>query len=34
VLRAEVGYAGATALLALALAMLYRRGTAARIAGP
>jgi O-antigen/teichoic acid export membrane protein len=28
-LRAEVGYAGATALLALALATLYRRGTAA-----
>ncbi|HTB69353.1 MAG TPA: hypothetical protein VK707_00030 [Solirubrobacteraceae bacterium] len=28
-LRAEIGYAGATALLALALALLYRRGTAA-----
>ena len=26
-LRAEIGYAGATALLALMLAMLYRRGT-------
>jgi O-antigen/teichoic acid export membrane protein len=26
-LRAEVGYAGATALLALALTLLYRRGT-------
>jgi O-antigen/teichoic acid export membrane protein len=26
-LRAEVGYAGATAVLALALALLYRRGT-------
>jgi O-antigen/teichoic acid export membrane protein len=33
-LRAEVGYAGATALLALTLALLYRRGTAARVAGP
>jgi len=31
-LRAELGYAGATALLALSLAVLYRRGTAARIA--
>ena len=30
VLRAEIGYAGATALLALTLAMLYRRGSAAR----
>jgi O-antigen/teichoic acid export membrane protein len=30
-LRAELGYAGATALLALALALLYRRGTAARL---
>jgi hypothetical protein len=28
-LRAEIGYAGATALLALLLTMLYRRGTAA-----
>ena len=28
-LRAEIGYAGATALLALMLATLYRRGTAA-----
>ncbi len=28
-LRAEIGYAGATALLALALAALYRRGTRA-----
>jgi O-antigen/teichoic acid export membrane protein len=28
-LRAEVGYAGATALLALALTLLYRRGTQA-----
>jgi O-antigen/teichoic acid export membrane protein len=28
-LRAEIGYAGATALLALLLATLYRRGTAA-----
>ncbi|HWX74100.1 MAG TPA: hypothetical protein VNZ05_02275 [Solirubrobacteraceae bacterium] len=34
VLRAEVGYAGATALLALALAALFRRGTAARLAPP
>lgn len=35
-LRAEVGYAGATALLALALASLYKRGTPAarRIASP
>jgi O-antigen/teichoic acid export membrane protein len=32
VLRAELGYAGATGLLALALAALYRRGTAARTA--
>jgi O-antigen/teichoic acid export membrane protein len=32
VLRAEIGYAGATALLALTLAMLYRRGSAARAA--
>ncbi|HEY4427494.1 MAG TPA: hypothetical protein VGN08_04755 [Solirubrobacteraceae bacterium] len=32
VLRAEVGYAGATALLALTLSMLYRRGTYARLA--
>ena len=31
-LRAEIGYAGATALLALALAVLYRRGSAARVA--
>jgi hypothetical protein len=31
VLRTELGYAGATALLALALALLYRRGSAARI---
>ncbi|MEA2314277.1 MAG: hypothetical protein QOI03_969 [Solirubrobacteraceae bacterium] len=31
VLRAEVGYAGATAILALALAVLYRRGSAARL---
>ncbi len=29
VLRVEVGYAGATALLAAALALLYRRGTSA-----
>jgi hypothetical protein len=28
-LRAEIGYAGATGLLALALALLYRRGNAA-----
>jgi O-antigen/teichoic acid export membrane protein len=33
VLRAEVGYAGATALLALTLAVLYRRGAAAAGAG-
>jgi hypothetical protein len=26
-LRAEIGYAGATALLAAALALLYRRGS-------
>jgi O-antigen/teichoic acid export membrane protein len=32
VLRAEVGYAGATLLLALTLSLLYRRDTAARIA--
>jgi hypothetical protein len=32
VLRAEVGYAGATALLAVTLSMLYRRGTYARLA--
>jgi O-antigen/teichoic acid export membrane protein len=32
VLRTEIGYAGATALLALTLAALYRRGTAARLA--
>jgi O-antigen/teichoic acid export membrane protein len=31
VLRAEVGYTTATALLALALALVYRRGTAARL---
>jgi hypothetical protein len=28
-LRAEIGYAGATALLALLLTALYRRGTGA-----
>jgi O-antigen/teichoic acid export membrane protein len=32
--RAEAGYAGATAMLALLLAGLYRRGTAARVARP
>jgi O-antigen/teichoic acid export membrane protein len=32
-LRAEIGYAGATALLALMLTVLYRRGTAAAIRG-
>jgi len=32
VLRTEIGYVGATALLALTLAALYRRGTAARLA--
>jgi O-antigen/teichoic acid export membrane protein len=32
VLRAEVGYAGATLLLALTLTLLYRRGTYARLA--
>jgi hypothetical protein len=31
-LRAEIGYAGATALLALALALLYRRGASAQAA--
>jgi O-antigen/teichoic acid export membrane protein len=31
VLRAEVGYAGATGLLALSLAVLYRRGSAERL---
>jgi O-antigen/teichoic acid export membrane protein len=31
-LRTELGYAGATALLAAALALLYRRGSAARAA--
>jgi Ca2+/H+ antiporter len=30
-LRAEVGYAGATALLALALALLFRRGSSRRL---
>ena len=33
-LRAEIGYAGATALLALSLAALYRRGSAERLRGP
>jgi len=33
-LRAELGYAGATGLLALSLALLYRRGTAERVASP
>ena len=33
-LRAEIGYAGATALLALSLAVLYRRGSAERLRGP
>jgi O-antigen/teichoic acid export membrane protein len=32
VTRAEIGYAGATALLALALALLYRHGSAKRLA--
>ncbi len=32
-LRAEIGYAGATALLALALALLYRQGPR-RLQGP
>ena len=32
VLRAEIGYAGATALLALTLSTLYRRGSAIRAA--
>jgi O-antigen/teichoic acid export membrane protein len=32
VLRAEIGYAGATALLALALALLYWRGSTRRLA--
>ena len=31
-LRAEIGYAGATALLALALALLYRQGASAQAA--
>jgi O-antigen/teichoic acid export membrane protein len=31
VIRAEVGYAGATAVLALALGLLYRRGSAKRL---
>ncbi len=31
-LRAEIGYTGATALLALMLSALYRRGTSARLA--
>ncbi len=30
--RAEIGYAGATTLLAIMLAMLYRRGSSARLA--
>jgi O-antigen/teichoic acid export membrane protein len=34
VLRAEVGYAVATAALALALALVYRRGAAARLVSP
>jgi O-antigen/teichoic acid export membrane protein len=34
VLRVEVGYAGATGLLALTLALLYRRGTRGLGAGP
>jgi O-antigen/teichoic acid export membrane protein len=33
VLRAEIGYAGATVLLAFTLSVLYRRGTSARLAG-
>jgi O-antigen/teichoic acid export membrane protein len=33
-LRAELGYAGATGLLALSLALLYRRGTAERVDSP
>ena len=33
-LRAEIGYAGATALLAFSLAVLYRRGSAERLRGP
>jgi O-antigen/teichoic acid export membrane protein len=33
-LRAEIGYAGATALLALMLGALYRRGTSAGAVGP
>jgi hypothetical protein len=33
-LRTEIGYAGATALLATTLAMLYRRGDAAGSATP
>jgi O-antigen/teichoic acid export membrane protein len=32
VLRAEIGYAGATAVLAVTLSVLYRRGTYARLA--
>ena len=32
VLRTELGYAGAAGLLALALALVYRRGSAARTA--
>ena len=31
-LRTEIGYLAATALLALSLALLYRRGAAARLA--
>jgi O-antigen/teichoic acid export membrane protein len=34
VLRAEIGYLGATALLALALALLFRRGSAKRLVRP
>jgi O-antigen/teichoic acid export membrane protein len=34
VLRTEIGYAGATGLLALLLALLYRRGTIPRPAAP
>ena len=33
-LRAEIGYAGATALLAISLAALYQRGSAERLRGP
>jgi hypothetical protein len=34
VMRTEIGYAGATGLLALSLTLLYRQGTAQLLTGP